>query len=90
MGLESGRGQKTALLKSSSESCPSDVRAEVRLQFMGGGGCPARADQKLFRVRYVHDQCGIWAFLALDTLFRMCNLQILKAVEKLDSRRLHH
>ena len=67
----------------------SDVPTEVRDQFMRGGGFPAGAAQKLFRVRCVYDQCGIWAFLALDTFFRMCNLQILKAVEKFDSRRLH-
>jgi hypothetical protein len=64
--------------------------AQLRVQFMGSAGWPARVDRKLFGVRYAYDQCGIWAFLALDTFFRMCNLQILKAVEKFDSRRLHH
>jgi hypothetical protein len=50
---------------------------------------PARAGQKKVRVRFAYDQFGIWALLALHTVPRMCNLRILKGVEKFDSRRLH-
>lgn len=50
---------------------------------------PTRAGQKKVRVRYAYDQFGIWALLALHTVPRMCNLRILKAVDKFDSRRLH-
>jgi hypothetical protein len=38
----------------------------------------------------VYDNPGRVALLALHTLCRMCKLQVLKAVEKFDSRRLHH
>jgi hypothetical protein len=37
----------------------------------------------------VYDNPGRVALLALHTLCRMCKLQVLKAVEKFDSRRLH-
>jgi hypothetical protein len=38
----------------------------------------------------VYDNPGRVALLALHTFCRMCKLQVLKAVEKFDSHRLHH
>jgi molecular chaperone DnaK (HSP70) len=44
---------------------------------------------KRIRVRYAYDQSGIVAFSARHSLHGICKLQILRPVEKLDSRRLH-